>query len=169
MSSSHNKYNVNDWIVEGSARIEAKGEIRAGQETVEVRCCRCSDGIRRIRTSRLEYTKEPVICKACKIREHGTVKSVGWLSEATVIRLHPDKQIVPGSLRFDEYFQRQVVEVVCSAEGCEDTLMLQTQSLHASLALCEYHRALHNREKSRQRTAALRKRRKAKAKKENKQ
>lgn len=165
MHNSRNKYNVNDWIVEGSTRIEPESETWSGEETVEVLCARCNEGTRRIRTSRLERMAEPVICKACVIRDHGATSPAGWLSEATIIRLHPDKQIVPGSLRYDDYFQRQVVKIICAAEDCEDAITVQTQSLHATLALCEYHRALHRREKSRKRLAAFRKRKKAEAKK----
>ena len=154
-------YNISEYLLEDTKRIEEEaGRFRKGDETVEIVCVipEC-EGTRRIATANLDRITDPVLCEG-----HAAMQNIEgeigktWLTEALIVRSHPHLTIVPGSLIYSMERRRQVVQIVCSDEDCDETITIQTQSLHATAGLCEWHLLEHKREKNREQVAKWRER-----------
>lgn len=154
-------YNAYDYMLEDTKRIEEKaGRFHKGDETVEISCIvpDC-DETRRIATANLDQITEPILCEG-----HAAMKNIEgsasktWLTEDLIIRSHPHLNIIKGSLIYDIDRRKQTVKITCSEEDCDETIIIQTQSLHATAGLCEWHLLEHRRKKNRDYVARWRER-----------
>ena len=155
-------YDISQYLLEDTRRIEKKaGRFRKGDETIEIVCVLSEcDKTRRMATANLDRITDPVLCEghaAIQNAEADPAHSL-LISEAFIIRSHPHLNIVLGSIIYDMEARRQTVQVVCSADDCDETITVQTQSLHATAGLCEWHLLEHRRKKSRDYVARWRER-----------